>query len=671
MKIKKSFWVSIGIIILLGIIAYGLFSPWFGFYYNDWHPILGQISGTSLKTLFEVDRPALGTVYTYTVQVLGNNPILWQGFSIALRIFSAIGLFTILIQHWPNFKLGNFLASVLFLIYPGFMQQPIALTFSNHLISLCLGLFSISIHIFSLTYPFKRRKTLIKAGLMLFAMGMSGLYLLLYEYMIGLELVRWVIIWYLLIKENKSTPFIRRTGLWLKKIWLFFLPVIGLIYYRFFHFVSTRPTMNVDSLVSSYADQPLLILQNLIFEMIQAISNTILFAYVVPLYTRLKNTNVTLILVGFLLSFGLSFLVWWFLSKKSTVNQKQSGKLIEQYANEFIVLGIIFVFVTLAPVVVTGRNVSFENLLDRYTLQSSFGVAMLFVGLGERLIHQQKYRLIFFSGLVFISLFFHFSNGIFWQNHWNYQRQLFWQVYWRAPRIKPDTVVMALQPEGYLFREDEDVYAPLNYIYYPDQGFIHIVSEVLSNETVDDLLNQTTTYRSYRTVGFKRVFSQALVVSNTNPNTCVHIIDGEHPELIQNEAALIKLAAPYSRINQIMADRSWEREMPALFGNEPEHAWCYYYQKADLARQLADWEEIKNLGDQAKAEKFTPNDSSEWYPFMEGYAGVGDWESAQEVIDLIHEDDNRTDTYCRTHLGYADYNDFRAELYQRICSLED
>jgi hypothetical protein len=68
--------------------------------------------------------------------------------------------------------------------------------------------------------------------------------------------------------------------------------------------------------------------------------------------------------------------------------------------------------------------------------------------------------------------------------------------------------------------------------------------------------------------------------------------------------------------------------MPAIYHPEPEHGWCYYFEKADLARQLGDWEEVARLGDTALKLDDHPNNPVERFVFIEGYAHVGDWDRA-------------------------------------------
>ncbi len=73
-----------------------------------------------------------------------------------------------------------------------------------------------------------------------------------------------------------------------------------------------------------------------------------------------------------------------------------------------------------------------------------------------------------------------------------------------------------------------------------------------------------------------------------------------------------------------------------LFGKEPEHSWCYFFEKADLARQFGDWKSVAMLGDQARQAGFSPLNASsnaphEWLPFIEGYAYTGNWDKAREL----------------------------------------
>ena len=647
MKINKNpFWGSVLVIISVSLLAFIPFSNKLGFYFNDWHPVLGRLANTSLLTLFSVDRPVLGILYTITTAILGDSPLAWQLFSISLRILASLTFLTIVWQLWPKHWKQTVIMALLFAIYPGFMQQPIALTFSNHLIGLTFGLISISFTLYLITY--KEKNIIIQILLLLIALGFEMAYLVIYEYMIGLEIVRWILIWYVLFPKTIGS-FRFNIKKWLLSTFYYFFPLCLFLYYRLFLFKSARPTTDIDNLLSNYSDQPIQMIGKIVVDLFHAILNTGLFAWFVPFYQSLEFIDFSNLIIGSILGASAILIAWLFL-KKFKSNEIQTNSENDNWAVESILLGIIFIFVTLLPIILTNREVAFRNLLDRYTLQSSFGVSMLVVGFTYHFVHEKaRTKVIYF--LIFISILFQFSNNYYWKTHWDNQLKLFWQLTWRAPQLKPDTVGMALQPSGYLFREDEDFYAPVNLIYYPDKGSLYIISDVFNDETVRNILFQERTYRSYRTIRYKRVFSQLLLISNTNPSTCVHIIDGQKPELIAGESPIIRLTAPFSQIDQIMTN--YESQVPPSnpFGKEPEHEWCYFYQKANLARQKQEWSEIINLREDAQKNKYFPADPSEWMPFIEAYAITNQLDLASEMILDVRNNQTVRLNICKNYDG--------------------
>ena len=88
-------------------------------------------------------------------------------------------------------------------------------------------------------------------------------------------------------------------------------------------------------------------------------------------------------------------------------------------------------------------------------------------------------------------------------------------------------------------------------------------------------------------------------------------------------------AALLSNAGQIL--NSSDAMMPPMYGPEPVHGWCYYYEKADLARQFGDWETVTRLGDEAFALDDYPNNPLERFVFIEGYAHREDWDRALKL----------------------------------------
>jgi hypothetical protein len=74
-----------------------------------------------------------------------------------------------------------------------------------------------------------------------------------------------------------------------------------------------------------------------------------------------------------------------------------------------------------------------------------------------------------------------------------------------------------------------------------------------------------------------------------------------------------------------------------IFGVEPPHGWCYFLNRAELARQKGDWLTVVELGDQALKLDDTPNDPMERLVFIEGYAHTGNWEQALQLTRITKE----------------------------------
>lgn len=69
------------------------------------------------------------------------------------------------------------------------------------------------------------------------------------------------------------------------------------------------------------------------------------------------------------------------------------------------------------------------------------------------------------------------------------------------------------------------------------------------------------------------------------------------------------------------------------FYTEPVNSWCYYFEKADLAKQKKDWQEVIRLYEQALEQGYPFKSERERYPFIEAYAQLGQWDLAFELIE--------------------------------------
>jgi len=76
-----------------------------------------------------------------------------------------------------------------------------------------------------------------------------------------------------------------------------------------------------------------------------------------------------------------------------------------------------------------------------------------------------------------------------------------------------------------------------------------------------------------------------------------------------------------------------------FLSSEPEHTWCYYFTKAELAMQMNDLEQVLALETEAVSKGYEAEDLNEWLLFIEAHALKGEIKAAQELSKKILKED--------------------------------
>jgi hypothetical protein len=175
---------------------------------------------------------------------------------------------------------------------------------------------------------------------------------------------------------------------------------------------------------------------------------------------------------------------------------------------------------------------------------------------------------------------------------------------------------------------------------------------VLSDEAVLKIMTGTGVETPERRGNaLTRDFEDVLFIVQTSQDSCVRIMDGEAPELSSRDSHRTMLVAPYSRLDNVLPGSAFHEPPPTIFGAEPSHDWCYYYQKVALARQQQDWEAIRTLHQEALGLGLYPNDSVEWLPFVQAYTVLGDLDKLQTLKKIIIADPYLTAQTCQILTG--------------------
>ena len=198
------------------------------------------------------------------------------------------------------------------------------------------------------------------------------------------------------------------------------------------------------------------------------------------------------------------------------------------------------------------------------------------------------------------------------------------------------------------YETDMGLTAPLNWIYASNYASGELPYALLytrtraGGATLPALEPGQPISFDYRTVDFKGSTSQAVTIIVPS-NACLRVLDSLYAggDTYEQQPRFLRDAIPLSNPSLIITEPATPVLPAALFGKEPPHEWCYFFEKGELARQVGDWKRVVMLGDEARAQGFAPGDALEWLPFIEGYVRTGDYDTARELSILAFKDDSR------------------------------
>lgn len=285
---------------------------------------------------------------------------------------------------------------------------------------------------------------------------------------------------------------------------------------------------------------------------------------------------------------------------------------------------------------------------SRFTLPFVLGVCLAVVGLVSLLPGKPWLRNLVLAILVAGAVGYQIRVANEYRRDWNIQKNLFWQLAWRAPAIEKGTVVVS-NDTPIRFASDNSLVSPLNWMYSPDNhsdrlDYMFFYPSIRLKHGLKNLTPDMTIENDYLAARFVGTTNQLLAVSYQPPG-CLRILDPELDKLNPMQPILLRQAVSLSRVDLISGeqDLAQTNRLLEIFGDEPEHGWCYYFEKADLARQQGDWEQVVALGEAAAKSGDYPNDPVERLVFVEGNAFLGNWQRAfalteetAQITPVIH-----------------------------------
>lgn len=607
------------------VLAFGLQTPWLGFYWDDW--ALAWFShqfGAQYFIGYEPFRPVSGWLYSLSFSLLHESTFAWQLYALLWRWACVLAFWWLLRLLWRRAGRLPELAALIFALYPGFSQQPIAVTYSLYWMYYTFFLVSLGLMVLAV------RSKEYRLWLTLGAMTLSLLTMFSTEYFYGLELLRPLLIWIVIGGQELATRRRIRQSL---RAWAPYLPIVIIVFAWRYALANAPGNLYSTSLLTEFLARPLATLI--------ALAGTVLgdfFEAGLAAWARLGDaitqlsfsSKVTWIYVAVVLA--AAWLAAAILLRREDAKFEKWREKVGLGASALLVGGLSF-WVAELPLRLTFA-------WDRFTLPMLFGVAILLGTAIEILRVQSRAKIIFLCVLLGLAAGYHFFNANAYREEWESQRNFFKQLIWRAPGIEANTALLSVEPplEHYT---DNSLTAPLIWIYNRDAvaNTIPYYMAYLDLRADAELLGggSGTIDKVYRSVHFAGNSADVLVFYYAPP-ACLRILDPELDPLFPKLPEILAQQAPRSNLARIGAqpDRA-VAEFP-FWSSAPDNSWCYYFEKADLARQLGDWEQVAKLGDIAFSLDDAPNHPAERTPFIEGYAHVGNWKRAtvltQDALEI-------------------------------------
>lgn len=608
----------------LTILAYGLLIPWVGFYWDDWNFawISHFLGPGEFLPAFQPFRPFLGPIFAVTTSIFRESVLAWQIFGLLVRFLVACAAWWSLNQVWPAHKRQVLIVSLCMLVFPGYGQQWVAFTHVNQELIPLLGYtLSFGVTAWALRSN-KNRIPLTGLALLLMFLGLFTT-----EYFIGFESLRLLLIWFMLAEDGLKQRIFNTAKRWLPYFILWLANAVWLSYY---YRVGGYHSYGMGGF-KVLGEGPLALVSELITTL--SIGGFASWFQIFGIFSQPVQS------LSFWLLLGLGVVAFtgtvFYLLKLNLPEDTSPTLSADGWALQAITLGVVGVLAGRIPSFVASLPLSLDFSWDRFMLSMLPGACFLMAGLVELLIKADRRKFYVVALLVALSISHQFDEANSYRRDWEQQKDFFWQLSWRAPAIKPGTVLLThVLPMQY--ESDLSLSAPLNWMYGPKPGsrqldYILLYSTIrLGEGGFPALAPNLPVDVPFRTASFKGNTSNTIVIYFPTEG-CLKVLDSVYANK-KTFAALpymltdtISLSDP----SRILTDAP-PATVPALLGVERSHGWCYFYEKAELARQVGNWDEVASLGRQAIQLGLAPQDAYEWLPFIEADARTGKVDAAQQ-----------------------------------------
>jgi len=621
---------------LICVLSYGLLIPLLGFYWDDW-PITwySHVVGPGEIRYLESYRPLSGWWFSLLRSVLGEAPVRWQLLNLANRWLLGWATWWTLKKLWPDrfdLALGT---AALVVVYPGYGHQFISVNASRHLVG--LGMFVMSLGLMLRA----RQGGALRYGSQACSLLLMILSMLTTDYFYGLEILRPI---FLLVVSLREEGTVRQRVARAMGMWIPYLAIAALIgLWRFvllgdvFYEIQLLPgeggpdgaglslaTLAEDLYEAGVAGWG----KAFEFPDIAAVGARSIWVYRAIVAAALAGS------VGFILVIG-----------RSPRPRLPTGTAVWIRGSAVtLTIALAALLAGEAGPWAAGLPVHLNFPSNRLTLPLMLGLALILSSILSAIRPRP-------AGVIAIALVVGFSAGrnfltaADYRWDWERQKSFVWQLVWRVPGLEPGTTILS-DDFPMEFETDNSLTAVINWIYPPGVTgnkmpfMVYDVENRLGGRLPDlaeghSIRHDYWTFANGRGLVFEGSTSQVLVIYHAYP-ACLRVVQPLYDGHMTGMPPYVAMAFDLSKPELILQNPLQPAEIPTeILGTEPEHGWCYYFEKADLARQAGDWGEAYRLAKAALDLGQSPNHASEYVLFLEALGRYGEVVEARRLTELV------------------------------------
>ena len=644
------------------LLAFGISIPWLGLYADDWpFAYVHHVAGLrGVVDFISWVRPVAAWVFAAASALVGTHFWLAHALLLVLRWLASLLFWRMLLRAFPAQPRLALWAALLFAVYPGFKQSPLAVEYVPHFVALILLFGSLWASLRLAAERPARAWPLVGLAWL----GAGQVFIL--EYFVGLELLRPALLWIVHARREPARP-ARPALLRALRGWLPFTPVlVAFVLWRVFvvGFPSYQP-----ELVGGLGAAPLAALLDLARTILHDVWTGGLLAWAQP-FTRIPEGGRTLLAWGGVIGVGLAGLMpGLVLAGRRTAadlarpDRADAASLAAPLG--YAALGLLAMLAAGWPFWITRIPLSLDFPWDRTTLAFMPGACLLAAGLlGLAQNAAQRARIAWLRQLPALALavLLAFSIGLHFQNANAFRKEsalltnFYWQLTWRAPGLEPGTAIVLDQPP-FNYHVDKFLSPQLNWIYAPDSVAPNAQGELVTPYAVLDFhklwgnqLPPKVSYAplstQYGTLRFHSGTEKMLFVVYAPPG-CLRVLTGDERTHLLMSPELKKML-DWSNLDLIQPNPPVPAQPPGFLGPEPAHDWCYSFAKAELALQQGDYASAAQIADEAFAAGQAPRQPSEYLPIVYAYTHTGRWEDALRLSQSAATTDFYRRATCAT-----------------------